>query len=63
MWPNLALNDLYEQEQWEFISAHLPNVDGLSILDIGCGTGRLSRFLAAKGAHVTAFDFAEAQSQ
>ena len=30
---------------------------GLAVLDLGCGTGRHSLWLAAKGAHVTAVDF------
>ena len=60
MWPNRTLNAFYEREQRDFLLAHLPNVHGLSILDVGCGTGRLSRHLAERGARVTAFDFAEA---
>lgn len=33
---------------------------GLAVLDMGCGTGRHSVWLAAAGAHVTAIDFSEA---
>jgi SAM-dependent methyltransferase len=59
MWANLTLNELYEREQFAFVDTVLSDVHGLSILDVGCGTGRLSRHLARRGARVTAFDFAE----
>jgi 2-polyprenyl-3-methyl-5-hydroxy-6-metoxy-1,4-benzoquinol methylase len=58
MWRNRALNDLYESEQFAFIDASLPDIRGKAVLDIGCGTGRLSRHLTSRGARVTAFDFA-----
>lgn len=35
------------------------NVKGLNVLDLGCGTGRHSLWLAAEGAAVTAVDFSE----
>lgn len=35
------------------------DVRGLSVLDLGCGTGRHAIWLAAAGAHVTAVDFSE----
>ena len=59
MWKNLALNACYEREQFAFIDSSIGNVTGLRVLDIGCGTGRLSRHLASRGATVTAFDFAD----
>jgi ubiquinone/menaquinone biosynthesis C-methylase UbiE len=37
----------------------LPEVKGLSGLDIGCGEGYNTRLLAARGANVTAIDIAE----
>src|SRR6266478_234147 len=39
--------------------AMLPNVEGLSGLDIGCGEGYNTRLLAKRGARVTAVDIAE----
>ncbi len=38
--------------------AALPNVSGMSGLDIGCGEGHNTRLLAARGARVTALDVA-----
>lgn len=37
----------------------LPNVDGLSGLDIGCGEGHNTRLLVKRGARMTAIDIAE----
>ena len=36
------------------------NVQGLRVLDMGCGTGRHTLWLAQAGAEVTGFDFSEA---
>ena len=33
MWPNQALNQLYEAEQKELISHYMGRVEGLSLLD------------------------------
>jgi 2-polyprenyl-3-methyl-5-hydroxy-6-metoxy-1,4-benzoquinol methylase len=57
MWPNQALNQLYDREQKERVRRVLGDVTGLDILDLGCGTGRFSRWLAAQGARVTGVDF------
>ena len=39
--------------------AMLPNVEGLTALDIGCGEGHNTRLLAKRGARVTAIDISE----
>ena len=36
------------------------NVEGLRVLDMGCGTGRHTLWLAQAGAEVTGIDFSEA---
>lgn len=59
MWPNEALNALYEAEFARALSSSVGAVSGARVLDAGCGTGRLSRRLASMGADVAGFDFAE----
>lgn len=57
MWPNNALNEYYHQEHLQALHDGLGDVKGLHILDVGCGAGRMSRYLAEKGALVHGFDF------
>ncbi|MGR8978614.1 MAG: class I SAM-dependent methyltransferase [Gammaproteobacteria bacterium] len=59
MWPNNHLNDLYHREQLGFIMNIIPEVKGKAMLEIGCGTGRISRWFASLGATVTGIDFSE----
>lgn len=59
MWPNNNLNRLYHSEQMKLVESVFSDVAGAKILDVGCGTGRLSRFLARRGAIVTGVDFSE----
>lgn len=42
------------------VRAHLGPVAGKRVLEIGCGRGGFSRFLAEQGAHLTAADYSEA---
>lgn len=57
MWPNNILNALYEEEDEVEIRRRLGDVRGLELLDLGCGTGRMSRWFADQGARVTGLDF------
>lgn len=59
MWPNRSLNELYEVEQKGMIDRHISTVDNRHLLDMGCGTGRFSRWFAQRGAHVTGIDFSQ----
>jgi malonyl-CoA O-methyltransferase len=52
------LNPLVALEE-PVVRAALGDVSGLSVLDLGCGTGRHALWLAAAGAKVTAVDFSE----
>lgn len=58
MWPNNYLNQYYHVEQLKVLDTHFSNIKGIRILDVGCGTGRNSRYLASRGAIVTGIDFA-----
>jgi 2-polyprenyl-3-methyl-5-hydroxy-6-metoxy-1,4-benzoquinol methylase len=57
MWPNNHLNRYYHREQMSLIERLLPSVEGIGLLDVGCGTGRTSRYLASRGARVLGIDF------
>ncbi len=59
MWRNNSLNRLYQTDQLAVIDAELGDVTGRDVLDLGCGTGRISRHLASRGARVVGLDFAE----
>lgn len=57
MWPNNNLNSLYHLEHMKLVESFLTNLEGKKVLDVGCGTGYMSRYLAGRGAQVTAVDF------
>jgi 2-polyprenyl-3-methyl-5-hydroxy-6-metoxy-1,4-benzoquinol methylase len=59
MWRNNHLNRLYHADQLALLDAELPELAGRDVLDLGCGTGRISRHLASRGARVVGVDFAE----
>lgn len=57
MWGNNHLNELYHREQMRQLEDLLPDVLGRVLLDLGCGSGRLSRHFAELGARVVGVDF------
>jgi 2-polyprenyl-3-methyl-5-hydroxy-6-metoxy-1,4-benzoquinol methylase len=60
MWANQALNELHEREQLGVIQLLLREIEGKAILDVGCGTGRMARHFADRGADVVGIDFSSA---
>lgn len=43
----------------DWIERHVGNLNGLNVLDVGCGGGILSEGLASRGAHVTGIDLGD----
>jgi SAM-dependent methyltransferase len=62
MWPSNAFNALWHERQQQVILRALGGVVGHRVADIGCGTGRMSRWLAEScGAReVVGIDFSAA---
>lgn len=58
MWPNNHLNGLYHAEQMTVIDRVLPSLAGKRVLDIGCGTGRMTQYAVSRGAIAKGIDFA-----
>lgn len=57
-WPSNAYNLHVHRRQMEELDRILPEIRGLRVADVGCGTGRAALHLARRGANVTGFDFA-----
>ena len=51
-----SISDLGPKSHLDALLATVGPVDGLRIIDIGCGEGQLTRALAALGAQVTGYD-------
>jgi SAM-dependent methyltransferase len=62
LWPSNAFNIVWDDRQRAIIARSLGSVEGRTVLDVGCGTGRIARFLAEEcGArHVVGVDFSAA---
>src|SRR5580693_7432635 len=65
LWPSNAFNAVWDQRQRVLIARALGNIAGRDVLDVGCGTGRVTRWLAEQcGArHVVGVDFSPATVQ
>ncbi len=59
LWPNLEMDRLMHLDHIECIDKSLPKLKGKRVLDVGCGTGRISLHLAQQGAQVDAVDFSK----
>ncbi|MBV9949278.1 MAG: class I SAM-dependent methyltransferase [Myxococcales bacterium] len=62
LWPSNVFNALWDERQRALLSRALGDLEGRRILDVGCGVGRMSRYLAEhRGAHhVLGVDFSAA---
>jgi SAM-dependent methyltransferase len=62
LWPSNAFNDMWDRRQREIIVRALGDVTGRRVADVGCGTGRMTRWLAEdRGAReVVGVDFSQA---
>lgn len=46
LWPSNAFNALWDERQRNLVARALGNLSGRRIADVGCGTGRITRWLA-----------------
>ena len=56
-WANRTVNAFYDAREFELLDRYFPQLEKTTVLDIGCGTGRIARSLAARGASVVGIDF------
>lgn len=62
LWPSNAFNVVWDARQRLLLIRSLGSVEGKRVVDIGCGTGRMVRFLSEEcgAAHVVGVDFSPA---
>jgi SAM-dependent methyltransferase len=62
LWPSNAFNAVWDERQRELLDRELGSVRGRRVLDVGCGTGRMARWLAEEreAASVVGIDFSQA---
>ncbi len=62
LWPSNAFNGLWDERQQSLIARALGPLAGRRILDVGCGTGRIARWLAedCRADEVVGVDFSSA---
>lgn len=60
VWHAEAFSQAWDRRQRALLRRELGPLDGLRVADVGCGTGRISRFLAEEGARVVGYDFSPA---
>jgi SAM-dependent methyltransferase len=61
IWPSNAFNALWDERQREVLVRSLGSLSGRRFVDIGCGTGRMTRFFYEAGAaEAVGVDFSDA---
>ncbi len=62
LWPSNAFNVLWDERQRDLLARSLGDLSGRRILDVGCGTGRITCWLAEHQAarQVVGIDFSQA---
>ncbi len=62
LWPSNVFNSLWDERQRTIIARSLGSLAGRRVVDVGCGTGRIARWLAEQrgAAHVVGVDFSPA---
>ena len=62
LWPSNTFNALWDDRQRDLVARALGDLSGRRVVDVGCGTGRISRWLAEQRAasEVVGVDFSPA---
>ena len=58
IWPSNTFNALWDERQRELLVRTLGDLSGRRVVDVGCGTGRMTRYFSSSGAReVVGVDF------
>lgn len=61
LWPSNVYNEVWDERQRALLHRVLGSVEGRRVVDVGCGTGRMTRFFADVGAkEAVGIDFSAA---